>query len=561
MITSWYLPLVLLAAAVGVGLALFAWRAREAPGVRALSALALAASLWTLAEGLTVAVGNYGAMVFWTRVAFVLSAVAPAAWFAFALRYTGIHAPGRTLVALLGVEPLAAALLVWTNNDLIWRETTITSVGGGFNVVTHEYGLGYWGHQVFVYVLLVAGMSLVFRTVLRQSQRVRLQGTVLLMAIAVPGVLNAATVLGPIRSAFDAAGIGYILAALGIAVVVLEPEFARVAPATRDAGREAVLSELDDAILMLDNEGRIIDHNPAATTLFDLDSAVLGTQLSAVHPELAQQVAGHESQETVTLEQDGKQRYFDLQIAELTGAYGVFSGTVVSLRDVSRRRQREQRLDVLNRILRHNIRNELNVVRGKIELSKMQLDGETELLGDAIESLDDVVARSNKVGRISRLLDADEDGALDIATELKGEFGTKASRHDGTVVVELPDQLDVAGGPSLVAAFEELVTNGLVHTDTENPTVTLRYDDQASDDTHAVIAVEDNGPGIDQQERETITEGEETPLKHTSGVGLWLVNWLVMRAGGTLSFENTETGCRVGVRLPRASKERDGDAG
>ncbi|SDJ40652.1 PAS domain S-box-containing protein [Halovenus aranensis] len=559
MVTSWYFPLVLLTAAVGAGLALFAWRARDTPGAMVLAVLLVSASVWTVAEGLTVALGEYETMLFWTRVSLVLSAVAPAAWFVFALQYTGVRTPDRRLFALLSVEPTAVAALAWSNrgHGLVWSETDIASVGGEFNVVSVQRGLGFWGHQVFVYLLLVAGMALVFRTVLQRNQRVRLQGTVLLMAISIPAVLNAATVLGPFRSEFDAAGIGYVLAGLGIAVVVLEPELARVAPATRDAGREAILSELDDAILILDDEARIIDHNPAANDLFDADETVLGTPLSAVQPRLAQRVTERENQATVALEHGGRQRYFDLQVAELTGAYGVLSGRVVSLRDVTERRQREQRLDVLNRILRHNVRNELNVVRGKIELAKMQLEADPDTLDEAIESLDDVVARSDKVGRLSRLLDADEDGALDLATELRGEFGAGTTRPEGEVVIDLPERLDVSGGPSLVAAFEELVTNGLVHSEGDTPTVTLRYDTKASDDTHAVIAVEDEGPGIEQQEIDTIVDGQETPLKHTSGVGLWLVNWLVTRAGGTISFENTDRGCRVRVRLPRAARESD----
>lgn len=553
---SFYLPLVLLSAVVGVGFAVFSWRHRSRPGVTALGVFLLGASLWALAEGLTVALGQYDSMVFWTSVALSVSVALPVAWLVFVLQYTGtVQRMSRTVLAVLVVEPVLFLALVWTNgrHETVWSDPTVTSVGSGFNVVSSEFGLAFWGHQAYSYILLALGMVLLLRMLLGTNERTRLQGTLLLGSIFVPTVLNALNIFGFLPSGLDPTGIGYILAGVGIAGVVLEPELARVAPVTREVGREAVLSELDDAILILDGENHLVDHNPAATQLLTTDGEALGQTLTTVSPGLASQLETSGEHATISLETAGERREFDVRVSELSGAYGVLSGRVVSLRDVTERRQREQRLDVLNRLLRHNIRNELNVVRGKIELMKKTIDGETGLLDDAIESLDGIVARSNKVSRLSRLLEADESGPIDIATELRGEF-QQGPRNlpPGRVEFEFPEELFVAGGPSLVSAFDELVTNALVHNDSEEPTVRIALDESESDDSSVVIAVCDNGPGIDQQEVDTLLNGEETPLQHSSGVGLWLVHWLVLRVGGTLSFENND-GCTVAVRLPRAN--------
>ena len=557
MVASFYLPLMLLAAVVGTGFALFAWLHRDSPGAKALTLFLLSGSFWALAEGLGVAVGQYDRMIFWTQVAHSLSVVVPAAWLVFALEYTGTrNQVERRILLLLLVEPAGFVWLVWTNHthELVWAKPAVAGIGDGFNVVSMEFGLAFWGHQAYSYLLLVVGMVLVLRLVLRTNQRVRAQGTILLTAIALAGGLNAVNMFGPIPPELDPAGLGYILAGIIIAVVVFEPEFARVAPVTRDAGREAVLFELDDAILILDEADHIIDLNPAARQLEGPSEELLGYQLSTVHSTLAQRLDGTDEHGTISLERNGKQRYFDLRVSELSEAYGVLSGRVISLRDVTERRQREQRLDVLNRLLRHNIRNELNVVRGKIELTRMEMDDDPAKLEEAIASLDGVVERSDKVGRLSRLLEADERGPLDIATEIRGEYRTESrNRPPGQIDLDLPPELYVNGGPWLVSAFDELVTNALVHNDGDDPWVKVAVDQDASDDSHVVITVTDNGSGIDQQEIETIGQGRETPLNHSSGVGLWLVHWLVQRAGGTLSFECTESGNTVSVRLPRVS--------
>ncbi|MFC6977001.1 ATP-binding protein [Halomicroarcula sp. GCM10025709] len=66
----------------------------------------------------------------------------------------------------------------------------------------------------------------------------------------------------------------------------------------------------------------------------------------------------------------------------------------------------------------------------------------------------------------------------------------------------------------------------------------------------------DNGPGIPDQELETINQGEETPLQHGSGLGLWIVYWTVSLYGGEVTFvNNSPRGAAVILSLPRVSTD------
>ena len=67
------------------------------------------------------------------------------------------------------------------------------------------------------------------------------------------------------------------------------------------------------------------------------------------------------------------------------------------------------------------------------------------------------------------------------------------------------------------------------------------------------LTIADNGPGIPTDEKEVLLDGEETPLKHGSGLGLWIVNWIITRTGGRISFERNEPrGSRVTLAVPPA---------
>ena len=58
------------------------------------------------------------------------------------------------------------------------------------------------------------------------------------------------------------------------------------------------------------------------------------------------------------------------------------------------------------------------------------------------------------------------------------------------------------------------------------------------------------GPGVDENEVAVVARGEERPLEHGSGLGLWLVNWVVTRYGGSCQVETGDAGTTVTLRLP-----------
>lgn len=79
---------------------------------------------------------------------------------------------------------------------------------------------------------------------------------------------------------------------------------------------------------------------------------------------------------------------------------------------------------------------------------------------------------------------------------------------------------------------------------------TVRLEATASE-PDVVIEISDNGPGIPETELEPLRAGMETALEHTSGLGLWIANWIVEASGGTLSFAaNDPRGTVVRIELP-----------
>ena len=67
-------------------------------------------------------------------------------------------------------------------------------------------------------------------------------------------------------------------------------------------------------------------------------------------------------------------------------------------------------------------------------------------------------------------------------------------------------------------------------------------------------SITDDGPGIHPEEYEVITgKSEITQFNHASGLGLWLVYWIVQRSGGDIEFQSSESGSTVTIQLPHRS--------
>jgi len=564
MATAAFTPLVLFAAIVGSGVAAFVWTFRDTPGAKPLTVFVAAASLFALAQGLGLATPGLAGKLRWSTIATAVSVVVPATWLATVLAYTeSERSLDRRRVALLLVEPAAFVALVLTNDahGLVWADRWIETAAGTA-YLTEELGLAAWAHVGYSFALFALGGLELARLNFRTTAFFRSQGTSLLAATVVAAALWAISLFGVVPERYKLGGVGFVFCGLVMTAALFRGRLLSITPATRQLGREAVIGEMDDRIVILDGDDRVVDVNPAAAHLLDVDpQAVVGAPVERAAPGLASAIESVSAGQA-ELELDGPdgRHYYDVRVSRLYHSYGGVAGRVVSFRDVTDRRQHEQRLDVLNRVLRHNLRNELNVVAGNAELLRRDVEptGDIERRLDRIEeTVDGVVARSEKIGHVSRMVESDCDREF-AATERVDSLADdiESAYDDLTVGVELPDSLTVVGGPCLERAFEELLENAAEHAG-DAPTVEVRS--TRHDEEFVEIRVADDGPGIEDQERTVIEAGRETALEHGSGVGLWLVNWVVRECGGSVEFADDGDGCTVALDLRLADPGGDGE--
>lgn len=274
--------------------------------------------------------------------------------------------------------------------------------------------------------------------------------------------------------------------------------------------------------------------------------------------------------ETVMLEyealtNDGERFPVEQHMALRASEDGEFRGTVGMLRDVTERKRREERLErqsrhleLLNRVLRHDVRNDMQYIVLMGDALKEEVDdGETR---DVLETLVDNAEHAVELTKTVRDL-------VEVVTA-NGEQPLEPQRLDRTVMDELEavsestevrvdaepvPPVRVEADDMLGSVFRNLFQNAVEHNDEGVPELEISVRESAEE---VILQIADDGPGIPEEVRSDLFGRNERGLQSDgTGVGLYLVDTLVDRYGGEIDLLETDDGATFELRLRKFDRE------
>jgi PAS domain S-box-containing protein len=332
----------------------------------------------------------------------------------------------------------------------------------------------------------------------------------------------------------------------------------------RERRFRALVEESNDLIAVVDTDGSYQYVSPSVERILGYDPVeMIGeTAWEYVHPDDREElvetfehgVANPDANpvaEYRVRHADGSWRWMEARGNNQLDNPAV-EGYVVNVRDVTERKERQQQSDLLSRVLRHNLRNDLNVIRSRAETIR---NGTTNMIASSaeqiIETSDQLIETAEKEREMAELLQNPpglEEFTVkpllrDVVSSLRLEY------PHATIAVDCDDDVTVQATKQFRQVIRELVTNAIVHDDSASPAVTVTVVQTAED---VRIEIADTGPRIPEMERDILIGNEErTPLHHGAGLDLHLVQLLVSRSGGFISIEqNSPTGNIVALELP-----------
>lgn len=236
-----------------------------------------------------------------------------------------------------------------------------------------------------------------------------------------------------------------------------------------------------------------------------------------------------------------------------------FAHVIIGVRDVQRIRAEElarqrEKLAVLNRLVRHNLRHEAQYLLGiESEIpdadsseERDELSKRTREIADRLSETHDTLERTQKIirggDRENHLVDLSE-AVEAVVSEYERAY------PEARISVDVPGDIHVSAGRELRTAIEELIDNAVLYAE-ETPEVTVT----ASRSGRRVrLTVADDGPGIPEPDRSVITrEVDVDQMTHAQGLGLWFVRWAMDAYDGGFELATDDEGTVVTLELASA---------
>ena len=235
---------------------------------------------------------------------------------------------------------------------------------------------------------------------------------------------------------------------------------------------------------------------------------------------------------------------------------GAAVGVVLGLRSAATGRQsrhlsaQADRLTLLNRILRHEVLNKVNVIRGYATLdSEATAASNRTTIDRAAVSIEEAI---DEVGVLTRTDGADSRAErVDLVATIRREVAAAREAYpDAEFSVELPESATVRSVGAVGLAFGHLLDNAVVHSDADRPRVRVSVD---VDGAVVTVRVADDGPGLPAEQEAMLASGALPEFDDPrAGFGLTISRMLVEESKGTLRSTSDGDGAELTVTLPRA---------
>ena len=554
------LGIVVIAASIagGVGAAYllqYLYHQRAKPGAFWFVGNIAAVTVFCFSYGLSLLVFDLTVRRVAEAVSFVCVAFMGPFFLAFGLAYTGrtdlIRSP---LFGIVAAVPILATLLTATNpiHGLVWTGFRFDPV---FGLATVRYTVEPWGLFALLFSIGAAavGSLLLIGAILSYGPLYRREATAVTLSTIPPslGVSIWLAGIGPISALHLTAPLMIVHVALDGYAFVGTHMF-ETSPATQRVAEQTGLDTLTEPVLVLDVGENVVKFNDTAERVFGRTDTtdrpvpletLVGVDLSTLRKTGEVEIGGT----------DGGT--FAVSYTSLSDPDGNPVGGMLVLYDLREERQRKQQLSVLNRVLRHNLRNEMTVINGYAETLERALeDPELRTQAATISRAGDrLLTIGEKVREFDQIQDqVRQPEPVDLDTmvaQIQQQFRRRFP--DATIETDI----EVSGVPIhtqptvLELALSNLVENALKHADNADQTVHIRVETVERAEAAVTLEISDTNPEIPAEEIAVLDTDSETPLQHSQGIGLWIVNWCVTRLNGDFDHRY-DGGNRFVITLP-----------
>lgn len=342
-----YAGILLASAAISAFVGFMALRRRNTTGVGTLALLMFVITEWAFASGVEAGVVGIHNKVLWSSIEYLGGLSASTLFLVFALVYSQKTRWLKPIyLVLLSIVPIAGFIITTTNqwHGLIWSGFTPHPTLP--NILVYGHGIGFHILVAYNYLIITTGIISLLKVWFHAKQPYKRQVGILLLGSFFPFVAGIVYNLFPdFLPGLDLTPISFSLTGLVIAFGIVRFRLFDLTPLARDF----LIENMDEGILVLDAQNRLVDINPVAQSILSATPKEnLGQPITKVlkfWPGLAKRL--HDNDDKVETEVrwgTNPPRYYHLNVSPLYSQNNQLAGRLIVLRDVSKRHQTEAEL-------------------------------------------------------------------------------------------------------------------------------------------------------------------------------------------------------------------------
>jgi diguanylate cyclase (GGDEF)-like protein/PAS domain S-box-containing protein len=338
-------------ALISLAVSIYAYRHRAVPGGLFLALLALLETIWTAGYMAQRTSSSLDAMIFWNSVQFIGAVGAPLAYLVFCTEYTGRRPqhPRRTW-GLAAVVPLLILIVIWTDPWTgLFRGTPHLAPGQPFQQLVFGDGVALWAYPIYAYPTMLLGTYFLVSNFFTAPRLYRYQVATILLGVMIPWLTMLVTMLELVPYLLqDVTPLSFAVSNLIVGWALFRYRLFDLAPVARDT----LVENLRDGVIVLDNQMRVVDLNPAVQKAFSLSkSGMIGASLVDVIPELGSIYTAHKTQPVhaveIDLQMNEALRRYEARFTSLQDNRSVRIGQILLLRDITEQKNVQEKLQQL----------------------------------------------------------------------------------------------------------------------------------------------------------------------------------------------------------------------
>ncbi|MBZ0274882.1 MAG: PAS domain-containing protein [Anaerolineae bacterium] len=536
----------------------FSWQRRTTPGALPLIALMLGTFIWSLTYAIHWLATDPAAKQLWLEMTYFGVVLVPSSFLVFTLVYSQRgHWLNFRILLVLALVQVITLILLWTDSyhGLFFA--------GKRDMAAHAYhdgGPWFWGYVLFSYAQILLGMAFLFRMFFTTKQLYRRQVGTVILATMFPWIASIISFVGTdFLAGLDLPPLAFVMTGIVFTISLLRVHLLDIVPIARGV----LVENMNDAVLVLDVQNRVVDINPAAQRLLSDASvsarSLLGQSLQNIFPQLRKITESADNSDAVPRQSElalegASVRYFEVQTVPLYDRSGRFSGRLMTCRDISERKQaeleREQLIADLDAYA-HTVAHDLKVpVTAIIGFAELLLEMEDELTDEVQHMLERVHQASYKlhaiINELLLLASIRSVAAISLSplntgliiTEVMSRLEDRVKSTQARIIQPEVWPTAIGYGPWVEEIWANYISNAIKYGGSPPE---IRLDARLTANGMVRFIVHDNGPGLTAEDQEKLFQRHErlgTIRAEGHGLGLSIVRRIAEKLGGEVGVES-----------------------